>query len=95
MEIDATKATQLKRRVGEWIYDAACTAHDPRLWDVDNSHGWLEAITICRSCPVAQQCLDDALGDPTADGVYAGVVLEHGKPMTRHKITRRRNLSDS
>lgn len=94
MTTDAHEATQINRRRPAWLDDAACASHDPRLWDVDNSPGWLEAITICRSCPVAQQCLDDALGDPTADGVYAGVVLDRGNPMSRWKLTNRRHDVD-
>lgn len=50
----------------EWQEGAACSGMDPKMFEVD---GRLDeerkveiarAISVCSSCPVKQQCLDDA-----------------------------------
>ena len=53
-----------------WHADAACSGHDPKLWDVNEGLGPRTpqqrederfAKAICKGCPVAIQCLEDAL----------------------------------
>jgi len=64
-----------------WRQSAACVGNDPRMWDIDNPDQWSEAMTICSSCPVRQQCGNDGFNNPDAFGVYSGVPLWAGVPM--------------
>ncbi len=50
--------------------DAACLNHWPDLWHCDHPEDTAIAVAICRTCPVRQMCLDDALTEE--DGVGAG-----------------------
>lgn len=52
-----------------WRDQAACAGHDPRLWDDATGDGephasrterHQRATAVCRTCPVARQCVDDA-----------------------------------
>lgn len=61
-----------------WQEDAACKGMDPQMFEVD---GRLDegrqveiarAISVCNSCPVKQQCLDDASEIDLATTVRGG-----------------------
>ena len=58
-----------------WMQQAACLDHEPELFfppgptAVDHI---AQAQAICRSCPVARDCLGVALADPTLLGVWGG-----------------------
>lgn len=61
-----------ERPASGWQSMAVCAQIDPELWYPDNGLA-MEARRICASCPVAAQCLQDALAD-TGDeyGIRAG-----------------------
>ena len=75
--------------VDDWWNRAACAPHlrpawaTAELWtEPPRRHGWgagpqAWAIRICRSCPVREQCLRDALRTESATswrwGVWAGL----------------------
>lgn len=50
-------------RPNAWVEEAVCSTIDPELFfpDRSNHQGYREARKICQSCPVAQQCLEDAM----------------------------------
>jgi WhiB family redox-sensing transcriptional regulator len=58
-----------------WMRRAACLDHEPELFfppgpsAVDHI---AQAQAICRGCPVAGDCLQEALADPTLLGVWGG-----------------------
>jgi WhiB family transcriptional regulator, redox-sensing transcriptional regulator len=58
-----------------WMQRAACLHHEPELFfppgpsAVDHI---AQAQAICRGCPVARECLEVALADPTLLGVWGG-----------------------
>lgn len=57
-----------------WRDDAACLHVPPEIFfPHENDHtGRADARRICRTCPVADACLDDAIRNP-ADGIRAGL----------------------
>lgn len=55
-----------------FLFDAAIADET----DNDRQARHATARAFCTVCPVAQQCLDDALADPHRDGIHAGYLLE-------------------
>lgn len=54
-----------------WRTQAACKSHDPDLWFPDVGHNGNAGRAICRTCPVADACLNDALQHPHLTGIFA------------------------
>lgn len=81
---------------GEWVEEAACRASDrPDDWhpggDAYEAARQAErAITICRQCPVARQCLQFALDAGTRDlqGIHAGTTVEQRREFLRRRKER-------
>ena len=62
-------------RPDDWRDRAACKDDPiPDLWFVPpgDRHGIAAAKAICRRCPVAAECLAEALADPSIVGVWGG-----------------------
>ncbi len=59
-----------------WLDQAACV--DVALSVFFSDDGWdlLEALAICRGCPVRQQCLEYALATRERHGVWGGKTPE-------------------
>lgn len=64
-----------------WADRAACSGHDPELWFCDSiSADTASALrrreqvakTICGGCPVAAECLADALARDDRYGIWGG-----------------------
>jgi hypothetical protein len=76
----------------EWELRAACRYEDPDLWFSHQHRG--EAIAICQSCPVREECLDAALvreaGVPKTyrEGIVAGL-----SGPQRWRLARQRNIA--
>lgn len=80
--IDYVVAPRLERPE-DWRQQAACAETDPELWFPDGWHESPDAIAICNTCPVRQECLDDALRmDDNAFGIRGGLY-----PSERRKLT--------
>lgn len=78
----------------EWQYDGACRDADPESFFLEpNMRGLnkrnreVDAIKICNTCPVKQECLDHALSVPEYFGVWGGMTEEH-----RLEILKRRGF---
>ncbi|WP_353963910.1 WhiB family transcriptional regulator [Streptomyces sp. NBC_00233] len=61
-----------------WLTKAACAAPgiDPEVFFAPEqaARGWEnEAKTICKSCPVTQECLEAAINQGVTDGVRGGM----------------------
>jgi WhiB family redox-sensing transcriptional regulator len=59
----------------EWHADAACRGHSPSTFVLGrgaNAAVMDRARAICDRCTVSEQCLDFALADPDAVGIWAG-----------------------
>ena len=52
------------------------------MFDLDWPYGHGSAQAICTSCIVQRHCLADGLGNPFASGVYGGVPISKGQPVT-------------
>lgn len=70
-----------------WLPLAACTAPDvnpewfyPHEWESP-----AEARAVCRQCPVARECLDDALQTKDAFGVRGGFTVAERAVIRRHR----------
>lgn len=66
-----------------WVDDANCRGADPELFDTDVTEDATLAKLICAGCPVAEQCLEQAL-------LYNEVGIWAGTTPTKRKSMRRR-----
>lgn len=56
---------------------AACLDFDPDLWFAENdSIAIRDAKAICRSCPIRQACLDQAIFADIPHGIYGGLTAD-------------------
>lgn len=70
--IDAADLVAHLLRRPAWHAEAACRGQGTRGWFP--SRGYLPTgRALCEECPVRQDCLDDALGDPTRQGIWGGL----------------------
>lgn len=70
---------------GYWRDDAACLAHDPRIWFPTvpgNSRAARRAKEICAGCQVRADCLAYAIGNHEHYGIWGGLSEEERKAMT-------------
>ena len=75
-----------------WTSRAACRGHDPELWFSDQAADRTKARRICARCPIAADCLRDALAaegdasEKTRSGIYAGTTpAERRRLYERHR----------
>ena len=71
-------------RPDDWRDRAECKDDPtPDLWFVAPSdrHGIAAAKAICRRCPVAAECLAEAMADPSIVGVWGGTTEKQRKKM--------------
>lgn len=79
--------------IAVWSDAAACRSEDPALFHPEGSTGrWLPVIgrakAVCRRCPVAEACLEDALASRDPDGIRGGLT-EAERASLRRAIVRR------
>lgn len=82
--------------VTSWRELAACRGSDLRIWFPEairpkelRARLTAEATELCAVCPVAADCLDDALAEDRADdqhGIRAGLTPEQ-RDRLRHRMT--------
>lgn len=78
--------------MNDWRADAACRGLDPDLFYAEGRGGMesYDARRICAGCPVAAQCLDEALATNELFGVGGGhtarqrMLLRRTRHLTRH-----------
>lgn len=58
----------------DWWSLAACVGHDPAWWSDDLACRG-EAVRICATCPVREQCLSDALDHHDVGVIRGGMLL--------------------
>lgn len=78
-----------------WVEDAACARIDPELWfPITGSLEDAEpAVRICRSCPVQEPCLADAMAWPASrdkDGIFGGLTADERAALRRRRDKRQR-----
>ena len=57
----------------DWTKQAACAETDPEAFFPENMYFAKDAITICETCPVLDQCFNEALSMEDPQGVWGGV----------------------
>ncbi|GAB3483669.1 WhiB family transcriptional regulator [Nocardiopsis coralliicola] len=75
----------------DWVRSGACRSYDPELFFPVSSAGPASESTdlakaVCRSCPVAQECLQWALRAGEADGVWGGTTPEERRYLRRNLV---------
>lgn len=68
-----------------WMDSALCQKVDPELFYPDHSEGGRVAKVVCRSCPVAAECLAYALRTSERHGVWGGLTYSERVNLGRRK----------
>lgn len=83
----------------DWRSDAACREVDPELFFPTMGDGMKlaakQAKNICKSCPVQDACLDEALANDEKYGIFGGVQFGQGKlrrKTVRDELRRQRGV---
>ena len=66
-----------------WAAFATCRDRDPDVFFPLTAHGELEAIRICRGCPVQIDCLEFALETNIRFGVWGGLTEKQRQTLRR------------
>ena len=67
-----------------WQDEALCAQVDPDLWFPEKGESSRRARQVCRSCPVATECLDYALGaGERLYGVWGGLSEQERRRLRR------------
>jgi WhiB family redox-sensing transcriptional regulator len=74
----------------DWRDDAACTGHDPGMWDDDRPADHPHAKAICARCPVAADCLTDAKTTSDEHGIRAGLTGEQRRVLRLGRLAANR-----
>ncbi|PWG14035.1 WhiB family transcriptional regulator [Streptomyces sp. V2] len=76
-------------RPGAWKNSAVCAGVDPELFfpTQGDSRGAEDARTVCASCPVRLDCLEDALQAETGRGLHSRHGIYGGlNPRQRYRL---------
>jgi WhiB family transcriptional regulator, redox-sensing transcriptional regulator len=65
----------------EWQRQAACRGAGTKTFFVTSRT--FHARQVCATCPVRQECLDYAMGEPDLIGIFGGTSLDQRKKMRR------------
>jgi WhiB family redox-sensing transcriptional regulator len=69
----------------EWHDRALCGQVGGDAWFPDRGQPIPEAKEICAHCPVADECLEDALEHHDQDGIWGGFNLEERNEIRRQR----------
>ena len=70
---------------GAWTNQAACRGTDTEIFYPVTSDEEAEALSICATCPVRAQCLDDALRNRETYGIWGGTTPEQRRRIRRER----------
>lgn len=70
----------------DWTADAHCARVDPFVWDAYVEGVGGDAKRICRACPVARPCLEDALSRNEVHGVWGGLTYPERRSLRRRAL---------
>lgn len=80
-------SAHLEERPG-WQHRGACVGADPNLFFPERGESPARAKAVCRRCDVSAECLEYALANHEAGGIWGGLDLRE-----RRTIGRRRRAS--
>uniref|UniRef100_UPI003F499F2A WhiB family transcriptional regulator n=1 Tax=Amycolatopsis sp. CA-096443 TaxID=3239919 RepID=UPI003F499F2A len=77
--------------MSNWRHDAACRDEDPELFFPVGTSGpalrqTAEAKAVCHRCPVAEDCLEQALAGRHDAGVWGGTSEEERRRFRRRPV---------
>lgn len=58
-----------------WWQQAACAGRNPTWWSSDDRPMWQNAVRLCLSCPVRDNCLDEAVRQRDNGVIRGGMLL--------------------
>ncbi|MEV4902381.1 WhiB family transcriptional regulator [Citricoccus sp. NPDC055426] len=61
-----------------WMEQAACAGRDPELWFTFDADEEATALAVCRSCPVLESCLEDAMHEEGGRGAASRFGIRGG-----------------
>ncbi len=67
----------------DWQADALCRQTDPEIFFPEKGGSTKDAKRICHSCPVAAECLDQALANDERFGIWGGVPERRRRKLAR------------
>lgn len=67
----------------KWTEQAICASTDPEAFFPDKGGSDHVAISVCRRCPVASECLDYAVLHNEIHGVWGGVAAKARRGLGR------------
>jgi WhiB family redox-sensing transcriptional regulator len=70
---------------GTWTDSAACRGTDTEIFYPVNAEEEAEALSICATCPVRAQCLDYAIHNREAYGIWGGTTPEQRRRIRREQ----------
>jgi WhiB family redox-sensing transcriptional regulator len=70
-----------------WAFEirTPCRSHDPELWFAEDLVTVERAQSLCRVCPLQQECLSGAIVRREPWGVWGGEVFEQGQVVARKR----------
>ena len=70
-----------------WAFEVRtpCRSHDPELWFAEDLPTLERAQSLCRICPLQQECLLGAIARREPWGVWGGEVFEQGQVVARKR----------
>jgi WhiB family redox-sensing transcriptional regulator len=85
-------ATDFAFSYESWMDAGACRSEDPDLFFPVSAQGdgklqTLQALTVCRRCPVQRECLRYAVTNRQRHGVWGGTTEEERLTLFRHRVT--------
>jgi WhiB family redox-sensing transcriptional regulator len=75
-----------------WMDSGACRDEDPDLFFPVSAQGTgrtqaLQALAVCRRCPVQRECLRYAVANRQRHGVWGGTTEEERLTLLRQRVT--------
>ena len=68
-----------------WRQRGACVGLDPDVFYPPSDEEAGEAKAICASCPVREPCLEYALGNREAEGIWGGTTARERRRLLRQR----------
>lgn len=68
---------------GDWRQSALCAQTDPEQFFPAKGESTRPAKKVCQSCPVTQECLNEALANDARDGVWGGLSVRERRKLKR------------
>lgn len=67
----------------KWMMDAACTQTNPDMFFPNDREEAIDALKVCATCRVTQQCLEYAKRNGFNDGVWGGKTPRQRRDINR------------